>query len=119
MCEVFLLRDLGPFEIEVRGSVTGDDSAAVLAMVIEHLPDASDAVVDLRDASRLDSATAHRLVELLESRLSDGVCFVVVADDPWDIRLLIAAGISPSAIVADRRTAQRALSRVGRIGVAS
>ncbi len=110
MCEVFLLRDLGPFEIEVRGSLEGELGASVLSMVIEHLPAGSDAIIDLREGDQLDADSARHLVELVEDRAGDGVTFAMICNDPWAIRLLVAAGLSQAAIAADSRSAHHALA---------
>ena len=45
MCDVFLFRDLGLFELAVRGRVCGADDAEVIALVVRHLPERSAIVV--------------------------------------------------------------------------
>lgn len=94
MCEVFLLRDLGPFELSVRGEFQGNDALDVVGMVLEHLPPHSDVVVDLNDADA-DVGTLIALVRLIQTRELADVAVAVAASDERTRAVLLAAGLDP------------------------
>ena len=91
MCEVFLLRDLGPFELCLRGDVNGAGAALAVSAVIDHLPYGSDIVVDLRQVSSLDLDATGSIVRQLERIRTSDALVLIVADDPWIARLLLGS----------------------------
>lgn len=99
MCEVFLLRDLGPFELCVRGDVTGAGSALAVSAVLDHLPFGSDVVVDLRRVASFDLDAAGAIVRQLERRRCGDALVLAVADDPWIARLLLGVGLEPGHLL--------------------
>lgn len=99
MCEVFLLRDLGPFELCLRGDVNGAGSALAVSAVIDHLPYGSDIVVDLRQVSSLDLDAAGSIVRQLERIRTSDALVLIVADDPWIARLLLGVGLDPGHLL--------------------
>jgi anti-anti-sigma regulatory factor len=116
MCEVFLLRDLGPFELSVRGDVRGSGSALAVAAVLDHLPFGSDIVLDLRQIASLDLDAAGAIVRQLERRRNGDAVVVALADDPWIGRLLMGVGLDPSLLVStaelDRMTVNQRFFRL-------
>lgn len=120
MCEVFLLRDLGPFEVSVRGEFQGVDSLDVVGMVLEHLPPHSDVVVDLNGATA-DAGTLIGLVRLVQARELSDVAVVVAARDERMRAVLLAAGLDPRcSLAADASAAVSLLAhRPEPVGLAS
>ncbi len=99
MCEVFLLRDLGPFEVSVRGEFQGIESLDVVEMVLEHLPPRCDVVVDLNDAVA-DAGTLIALVQLVRQREDADVSVAVAASDERVRTVLLTAGLDPRCSLA-------------------
>jgi len=112
MCEVFLLRDLGPFELSVCGDVRGSGAALAISAVLDHLPRDTDVVVDLRHVVFLDLDAAGALARDVERRNRDDVRIVVLATDPWISRLLLGVGLPSARLVADDRAAHRLLAEL-------
>jgi hypothetical protein len=112
MCEVFLLRDLGPFELSVHGDVRGSGSALAVSAVLDHLPFGSDIVVDLRRVASLDLDAAGAIARQIERRAAGDALVVALADDPWISRLLLGVGLDASQLLTTEEFAR--LSPVGR-----
>jgi anti-anti-sigma regulatory factor len=111
MCDVFLFRDLGLFELAVRGRVCGIDDAEVIALVVRHLPERSAIVVDLSEIDGFDEVAAAAIVDAIDLRRSDLVSAALVGH-PSVGSMLLAVGAGRVAAVAGSVTAARdALSR--------
>jgi anti-anti-sigma regulatory factor len=119
MCDVFLFRDLGVFELAVRGDVNGSE-AEVITLVVRHLPIGSEIVVDLSEIDDLDEVAATAIVESIALRRPDLVSAAFVVGHPSVGALLEAAGVAEvSCGVAPSATAAReALARRHDVAVA-
>ncbi|MGD9702579.1 MAG: hypothetical protein AB7Q42_07405 [Acidimicrobiia bacterium] len=112
MCDVFLFRDLGLFELAVRGRVCGTDDAEVIALVVRHLPERSAIVVDLSEIDDFDEVAAAAIVEAIDLRRSDLVSAALVVGHASVGAILLTNGAARIAPVVGSITAARdALSR--------
>ena len=112
MCDVFLFRDLGLFELAVRGRVCGTDDADVIALVVRHLPERSAIVVDLSEIDGFDEVAAAAIVDAIDLRRSDLVSAALVVGHPSVGAMLLSSGSGRIAPVVSSMTAAReALSR--------
>ena len=112
MCDVFLFRDLGVFELAVRGDVNGTE-AEVITLVVRHLPIGSEIVIDLSEIDELDDVAAAAIVESIARRRSDLVAAAFVVSHPSVGALLQEAGVDEvtCGLAASAMSAREALSR--------
>jgi anti-anti-sigma regulatory factor len=111
MCDVFLFRDLGVFELVIRGEVCGTDAGDVIGLVVRHLPERSAAIVDLSEVEDLDHDAALAFVDAMDLRHIDLVNFAVVVGHPSVRSVLVGAGAEGVAVlVGSANSARQALS---------
>jgi anti-anti-sigma regulatory factor len=96
MCDVFLFRDLGVFELAVRGAVCGPE-ADVIGLVLRHLPAGSRIIVDLSEIDDFDADAAAAVMDSLVVRRADGVDAAFIAAHPSIAALLVEAGVEEVA----------------------
>ena len=112
MCDVFLFRDLGVFELAVRGEVKGTE-AEVITLVVRHLPIGSEIVIDLSEIDDLDEDAAMAVVESIALRQGDLVSAAFVVSHPGVGALLHRAGVDEATcgVSATAIGAREALAR--------
>ena len=112
MCDVFLFRDLGVFELAVRGDVKGTE-AEVITLVVRHLPIGSEIVIDLSEIDELDEIAAAAIVESIARRRPDLVAAAFVVSHPSVGALLQDAGVDDVScgLAGSAMSAREALAR--------